>query len=219
MGSQNNRRTIEPRATHIIMSEEKTERTPLNLEFPVWEQVFTVHPLVIVGTIEEDQSPDFAPKHMVFPLGWKNYFGFVCTPRHNTYQNIKRTKEFTVTYPKPDQVVITSLTASPRCDAGTKPTLDSIETFPATDVDGFFVENGYLFLECRLLRIIDGFGENSLILGEIIQAHADRGVIRTPTHDSSENIYQHPHLAYISPGRFAVIDKTQAFPFPANFKK
>jgi len=201
------------------MTEENPEITSLNLEFPVWEQVFTVNPLIIVGTRELDNSADFAPKHMAFPLGWKNYFGFVCTPRHNTYQNISRTEEFTVTYPKPDQIVITSLTASPRCDEGTKPVLADIETFPAADIDGAFIKNGYLFLECRLLRIIDGFGENSLILGEIVQAHADHEMIRTPSLDDNENIYQHPLLAYLSPGRFAVIEKTQAFPFPVNFKK
>ena len=31
---------------------------------------------------------------MAMPMSWKNHFGFVCTPRHNTYQNIQRSGQF-----------------------------------------------------------------------------------------------------------------------------
>lgn len=193
--------------------------TKLNLEFPVWEQVFTIHPLVIIGTVNDDSSANFAPKHMSFPLGWDNYFGFVCTPTHQTYKNIKRTNEFTVTYPKPDQLIETSLSASPREDDKKKKLTDSFETFRSTEVDGSFLKGGYIFLECRLLKIIDGFGENSLILAEIAGAKAQRDVTKNPSHSDNETIYNHPQIAYVSPGRFAIIDETQAFPFPAKFKK
>lgn len=193
--------------------------TSLNMEFPVWDQIFTVHPLVVIGTQNKDSSPNFAPKHMAFPLGWDNYFGFVCTPKHTTYQNIKEREEFTVTYPKPDQVVATSLTASPRTEENEKPTLDSLETFEATNVGGSFLKNGYAFLECKLIKFVDGFGENSLILAEIVAARAWSNVIKNPSKTDSESIYNHPRLVYISPGRYAVIDETYAFPFPANFKK
>jgi predicted pyridoxine 5'-phosphate oxidase superfamily flavin-nucleotide-binding protein len=36
---------------------------------PVWERFFTVAPLVLVGTIDEDGTLDMAPKHMVTPMG------------------------------------------------------------------------------------------------------------------------------------------------------
>ncbi len=200
------------------MEAEKPILTPLNLEFPVWEQIFTVHPLVIIGTVNAKSEKNFAPKHMAFPLGWENYFGFVCTPNHQTYQNIKKTKEFTVTYPKPDQVVVASLTATPRSSDDTKPGLEVLETFPASDIEGHFIRDGYVFLECKLMKIIDGFGVNSLILAEIVAAHAWSDVIKNPSHTDNETIYYHPQIAYLSPGRFAIIDETQAFPFPANFK-
>jgi len=193
--------------------------TSLNLEFPVWEQIFTVHPLVVIGTVNPDRSPNFAPKHMVFPLGWENYFGFVCTPKHTTYQNIKKREEFTVTYPNPDQIIDTSLTASTRNDDNKKPILDTLQTFEASEIEGLFLQNGYAFLECRLMKIVDGFGENSLILAEIIAAQAWSDVIKNPSHTDDESIYNHPRIVYISPGRYAIIDETYAFPFPANFKK
>ena len=91
----------------------------LDVNDPVWPHVFTVAPLVVVGSIYPDGSFDLAPKHMVTPLGWGNYFGFVCTPMHRTYHNVRREGAFTVTYVRPSQVVLASLTANrrARCEA------------------------------------------------------------------------------------------------------
>lgn len=62
----------------------------LQSDFPIWERTFTVNSLVVVGTKEREGGYDLAPKHLATPMGWENYFGFVCTPRHNTYHNVKR---------------------------------------------------------------------------------------------------------------------------------
>lgn len=85
----------------------------LNLTQPIWDRFFCVAPLVIIGTKEADGNYDLAPKHLATPFGWDNYFGFICTPRHSTYQNIKREKAFTVSFPKPDQVLLASLAVCP----------------------------------------------------------------------------------------------------------
>ena len=191
----------------------------LDTTVPVWEQFFTVAPLVLIGTRDEDGSLDFAPKHMVTPMGWQNFFGFVCTPRHNTCRNIERTGEFTVSYPKPSQVLITSLAASPRGEHGEKPVIDYFETFPATHVDGFFIEEGYLYFECRHFRTVSDFGENCLITGEIVAAYADDDYLRHTGTDDQETIHDSPLFAYLAPGRFAAIDRSNAFPFPKSMKK
>jgi flavin reductase (DIM6/NTAB) family NADH-FMN oxidoreductase RutF len=191
----------------------------INTDHPIWERFFTVNPLVIVGSKEEDGRYDLAPKHMAFPMGWKNYFGFVCTPRHGTYQNIKRTGEFSVSYPKPTQVVITSLTATPRCDDDTKPGLDILPQVPAETVDSVFVEDSYLQLECKLEKIIDGFGENSLITGRVVNAFVDEHSLRSEDKDDNELIFHEPLLAYLAPGRYAVVKQSHSFPFPKDFKK
>ncbi len=191
----------------------------LDITVPVWEQFFTVAPLVLIGTRDADGSLDLAPKHMVTPMGWQNYFGFVCTPRHSTCSNIERTGEFTVSYPKPSQVLITSLAASPRAEEGSKPVIDYLSTFPATQVDASFIEDGYLYFECRHFKTIDGFGENCLITGEIIAAFADDDYVRHAEADDQETIHDSPLFAYLAPGRFATIDRSNAFPFPEAMKK
>ena len=84
----------------------------LEINLPIWERVFTAAPLVLVGT-KQAAGYDFVPKHMGMPLGWQNYFVFVCTPRHRTQQNIEQEKAFTVSYPRPTQLVLTSLAAAP----------------------------------------------------------------------------------------------------------
>lgn len=186
---------------------------------PVWEQFFTVAPLVLVGTRDADGSLDLAPKHMVTPMGWQNYFGFVCTPRHNTCSNIERTGEFTVSYPKPSQVLVASLAASPRDMDSNKPVLDYFRTFPAREVDGEFIEDGYLYFECRHFKTVHGFGENCLITGEIIAAYADDDFLRHSQADDQETIHESPLFAYLAPGRFATIDRSNAFPFPESMKR
>jgi flavin reductase (DIM6/NTAB) family NADH-FMN oxidoreductase RutF len=190
----------------------------LNLsDGPIWERAFFVHPLVLIGTLEANGNPDFAPKHMVTPLGCGNWFGFVCTPRHSTFQNIQRDGCFTVSYPPPDQVLLASLAASPRNECCDKPNLSAISSRPARLVDGVVVDDCPFYLECKLDRIVDGFDHYALIVGRIVAAQAKPAVLRDVDRDDAEMIEQQPVLAYLSPGRFTGINHSQGFPFPKGF--
>lgn len=196
---------------------EARELVPLDVERGVWSRVFTVSPLVVVGTKEGEQY-DLAPKHQALPIGWENHFGFVCTPRHATYRNARREGAFTVTYPSPTQVVMASLAASSReTEGGRKPIIEALATEPASVVDGLFLRDGYLFLECELDRILDGFGDAELITGRIVAARAHRDALRVTERDDQQLIRESPLLAYIDPGRFAAIRESDPFPFPAGF--
>ncbi|MDH3421218.1 MAG: flavin reductase family protein [Gammaproteobacteria bacterium] len=191
----------------------------LDVNMPIWERFFLVAPIALIGTTEEDGRADFAPKHMVMPMSWDNYFGFVCTPRHSTYRNIDRTRVFTVTYPRPSQILYASLAASPRCADDAKPVLNAFETRPATVVDGLFVADGYVFLECELFKVIDGFGDNSLITGTITAAHVHKSALRVSEIDEQEMIRHAPMLAYVHPWRFASIRETHRFPLPEGMER
>jgi len=188
----------------------------LDIKFPVWERVFVIAPLVLVGTKEEDGQYDLAPKHMVTALGHDNYFGFVCTPAHRTYHNAKRELEFSVSYVRPSQVISTSLAAMPRCDDGSKPTLREVDTFPASRVDSRLLTDGYLHLECALEHVIDDLGENSLLIGRLVAAQAHAEALRSPDRDDSDLVHDQPLLAYLHPGRYATISDTFAFPYSQN---
>lgn len=184
----------------------------------MWERTFTVSPLVVIGTREEDGSYDLAPKHMATPLGSEGYYGFVCTPSHATYRNARRTGEFTVSYPRPSQVVMTSLAAAPRPEPeGGKPVVDALPTWPGTEVDAPLLWDAHLFLECELRDVLDGFGEASLLAGRIVAAHADRRALRVSEEEDTARLEEDPLLAYVSPGRFARLARTHPFPFPAGF--
>lgn len=190
----------------------------LDIASPIWSRFFAVAPLIIVGTLEADGAVDLAPKHMAMPLGWQNYFCFACSPRHATQRNAHARGEFTVSFPRPDQIVQASLTASPRSEDGSKPAVAALATMPARVVDGVLVRDGYLWLECALERVIDGFGENSLIVGEIVAASVDERALRASDADDADLTTAMPLLAYVSPGRFAEIGETFSFPFPADFR-
>lgn len=192
----------------------------LDCTTPIWQRFFTVAPLVLVGTMDADGSPDFAPKHMVTPMGWDNYFGFVCTPRHGTYANIERTGAFTVTYPRPSQLLLTSLAASPRCDEdASKPVLQMFDTFDASAIEGQFIKDGYLYLECEKHAIFDGFGVNSLITGRVVAAHVNRNALRDAEKDDQDLLFAEPVLAYVHPWRYATIRETDQFPVPDGMKR
>ena len=199
----------------------------LDLNQPWWERCFCVSPLVLVGTKEANGEYDLAPKHMAMPLGWSNYFGFVCTPRHRTYQNVGRERAFTVSFPPPDLIILASLAAAPRerqiCTEGqdieTKPSLAALPTQPATIINGVFLQGAYLNLECELQQIIDGFGENSLIAGKIVAAHVQESALRLSDLDDQDLLRQNPLLVYLSPGRYSKITESYSFPFPEGFQR
>ncbi len=191
----------------------------LDIKDPIWERFFLLAPMVLIGTQEPDGQPDLAPKHMAMPMSWENYFGFVCTPRHGTYKNIRRTGVFTVTYPRPSQVLYASLAAAPRCGDDEKTVLQTFETVPASKVDGAFVANGYIYLECELFKIYDDFGVNSLITGTIVAAHVHKDALRVSELDDQDLIHNSPMLAYIHPWRFATINATQRFPLPEGMQR
>ncbi|NNK48238.1 MAG: flavin reductase, partial [Gemmatimonadetes bacterium] len=141
------------------------------------------------------------------------------TPRHSTYQNVARDGVFTVSMPRPDQVVLASLCATPRCDDSVKPVLEALQTRPSTRVEGVFLAQSYLFFECELDRMVDDFGENSLIVGRIVEAAVAPDSLRTLERDGQDLIHNAPLLAYLQPWRFASIAQTYAFPLPDGFDR
>lgn len=193
---------------------------PLDVSTTIWKHFFTVAPLVVVGT-KEGAGYDLAPKHLAFPLSFENYFGFVCTPSHGTYQNIKIHKEFSVSFPLPDQVVMASLSASPRSIDLSKSDaiVAALPTTKASCIDALLLTDSYLHLECKLFKMIDGFAENSLITGTICAAAVHPDYLRISEKDEGEQIENHPLLAYVADGRYSIIKDTYNFPYPKDFTR
>ena len=182
-----------------------------------WERTFAVAPLVLIGT-KEGKGHDIAPKHMAMPLGWDGFYCFVCSPTHGTYQNLLTHPQFTVSFPRHEQIMESGLTAGGRLEGGMKPTLAAVPTFPARVVDGRLVAGCSLYLECELERILDGFGPNSLIVGSVVAASAPHEVLRGSDVDDADLVHRLGLLAYLAPGRFAVVRDSLSFPFPADFR-
>jgi flavin reductase (DIM6/NTAB) family NADH-FMN oxidoreductase RutF len=190
----------------------------LSTETPIWERFFTVAPLVLVATKESDLH-NIAPKHLAMPIGWENYFGFVCSPAHATYRNLEAHPQFTVSFPGKDRILHASMAAGARLDDHSKPTLGAIPVFPARKVDGVLVDGCALYLECALDRVIDGFGENSLIVGRVVAASVSRAALRGHDVDDADLLHELRPLVYLAPGRIAEVRETSAFPFPVEFRR
>lgn len=200
-------------------TEENEGYVSLDTSSPIWKHVFMAAPLVVIGTREGD-GYDLAPKHMAFPAGFDNFFGFVCTPKHATYQNILEHGEFTVSFPVPDELLVTSLTASSRETIASKQdnVLHSLPAEKAVSMDLPVLKDAYLRLECARYKVIDGFGSNSIITGTIKAASVKKAYLRVSDMDEQVQLMEHNLLTYIAPGRFARIRETYNFPFPKSFK-
>lgn len=198
---------------------EDPEMVELQPDQPYFEAMYTVSPLVVVGTRESDGSGDLAPKHMAFPLGWGDYFGFVCTAEHSTYLNVGRTGEFTVSYLGPESLLDATFAASPRDSLGQKPALEEVDTVDADAVDAPAVDGSYCVLECELDQTVDGFGKASLIAGEIVGKHVNEDAYRSADDDPEDVFDRAPALAYLYPDRFAEVEETRSFPFPEGFHR
>jgi len=175
---------------------------------------------VVIGT-KENEGYGLAQKHMATPIGVGNYFGYVCTPRHGTYHNVMANKEFSVSFPRPDQIVPTALSSSLRCEQISK-SLGIIEALPivkATTMDVPMIKDAYLYFECELFKIIDGFDDYSIITGTIKEAHVHKDYLKVSGKVEQEQLHENPLLAYIATGRFAKICDTYSFPFPKDFKR
>jgi flavin reductase (DIM6/NTAB) family NADH-FMN oxidoreductase RutF len=156
---------------------------------------------------------------MAMPLGWSNYFCFACSPRHATYRNAERTGTFTVSFPRPGGVIGASLAAAPRVEGGGKPSLGAVPVVPSRVVEGVLAQDAYLWLECRLDRMVDGFGANSLVVGEIVAAAMAEGAARGADTDDADVVAREPLLAYVATGRFAEVRDTLGFPFHTGFSR
>jgi flavin reductase (DIM6/NTAB) family NADH-FMN oxidoreductase RutF len=194
------------------------ELIELAVEAPIWERFFLVAPLVLVAT-KEGTGYDVAPKHLAMPIGWANFFGFVCSPAHATYRNLQIHPEFTVSFPGIGRLVSVSMSAGARLDDQSKPSLAAVPLVPARRVDGVLVEGCSLYLECSLDRLVDGFGENSIVVGRVVAASAARAALRGHDVDDADLLHQLRPLVYLAPGRIAEVGETHAFPFPVDFRR
>jgi hypothetical protein len=66
-------------------------------------------------------------------------------------------------------------------------------------------------------RIVDGFGDYSLIAGRIVRAYVHKDAYRVSDGDDGKMITDRPMLAYLAYDRFAEIRETKKFPYPKGF--
>ncbi len=69
----------------------------------------------------------------------------------------------------------------------------NLPTRKATKIDALFIEDAYLLLECTLDRIIDGFGDFSLIAGKIVAVHVHQDDLKVTEGDDQQMITNRPY--------------------------
>jgi flavin reductase (DIM6/NTAB) family NADH-FMN oxidoreductase RutF len=148
----------------------------------------------------------------------EQYFAFVCTPQHHTYQNVKANKEFVVNYPGPELIENVSAAAqlAEDCD---EIALAGLTSIPSLVVKPPRIKECHLHLECRLLETMD-LEDASLVLGRVVARSADKEV-SFEHGKAKENIRllsERPLLAYVYPDHYAKISVAEEFVFPKKYK-
>jgi len=185
---------------------------------PIWDHFFSVAPLVVIGTRSPSGEPDLAPKHMAGPASWDNYFAFVCAASHKTLGNCLQSGSFSVSYPRPDQVLLAALAASPRsAECSKSDILSRLPVREGQDGDPLLLDAS-LHLHCKLHKHLE-VGPNVLVIGQVVSAAVHPDAMRRTDEDDHDRIQQFPLLAYVTPGRYAVIEESQAFPFPRDYSR
>jgi flavin reductase (DIM6/NTAB) family NADH-FMN oxidoreductase RutF len=180
---------------------------------------FTVKPLILVTTLGPTGLPNVAPKTQNMDVGRREqYFAFVCTPQHHTYQNAKANREFVVNYPGPELIEKVSAAAQLAEDSD-EIVLAGLTSIPSLVVKPPRIKECYLHLECKLLETKD-LEDSSLILGKIVARSADEefSFERGKSKENIRLLSEHPLLAYVYPDHYAKISVAEEFAFPKNYK-
>ena len=180
---------------------------------------FTLKPLILVTTLGTTGFPNVAPKTQAMDVGRREqYFAFVCTPRHHTYQNAVANKEFVVNFPGPELIEKVSAAAQLAEDSD-EIALAGLTSIPSMVVKPPRIKECYLHLECKLLEIKD-LEDSSLILGKVVARSADKEVSfeRGKSRENIRLLSKRPLLAYVYPDHYAKISAAEEFVFPKNYK-
>jgi len=62
-------------------------------------------------------------------------------------------------------------------------------------------------------------GRNTLLVGEVLGARVHPDSLRSRDSDDHDRLHRAPLLAYLAPGRYAVVNESKAFPFPYGYQR
>jgi flavin reductase (DIM6/NTAB) family NADH-FMN oxidoreductase RutF len=148
----------------------------------------------------------------------EEYFVFVCTPEHHTYQNAKASGEFVVNYPGPELIEKVSA-ASRFAENVDEVALSGLTTIPSLVVKPPRIRECRVHLECKVVDFKD-FDDGSMILGKVVSRSGDREIsFKKGTAEENINLLStHPLLTYVYPNHYARINTAEKFVFPENYK-
>lgn len=189
------------------------------IELDSHARYFTIKPIILVTTLGGNGLPNVAPKTQCMSVGrHEEYFAFVCTPKHHTYQNAKANKEFVVNYPGPELIGKVSA-ASQFAENVDEVASSELTSIPSLVVKPPRIKECMVHLECKVVDIKDLDGD-SIILGKVVARSSNREISfkREMAEESINLLSKHPLLAYVYPNHYTRIDTAEKFIFPKNYK-
>jgi len=177
-------------------------------------QFFRSANLVLVTTLASSGVPNVAPKTQVMPVGRKGYWAFACCDRHHTYQNVIQQGEFVINFPGPELIEQVSQAAREFPPGTDEISEAGLTAMGSQEVRVPSIAECRVHLECKRYQVIDGYGEESLIVGEVVAVTVDEELVDA----GAELLEEYPLLVYVYPGHYTGIEHVKRFRFPRNYK-
>ncbi|RLG56069.1 MAG: flavin reductase family protein [Candidatus Hydrothermarchaeota archaeon] len=165
-----------------------------------------VRPTVVVTTISKRRIPNAAPFSFCSPISFSPpLIGIACSPKHDTWRNIKETKEFVINLAgkKLGEVIHILEKDFPY-------EVSEIEKAGLTEEESKKVlppriKEAYAWLECRLYDSVE-LGDHVWIAGEVLLAEAKPGFYRRVV-----EVEKAKPLCHIGGEYFAIVERITKF--------
>jgi flavin reductase (DIM6/NTAB) family NADH-FMN oxidoreductase RutF len=180
-------------------------KSPLSLDKRAWQPSPLAGQIVLVTTLNADESSNVAPKSWISMMAFDPaLLAFGCSLQHVTARNILRTGEFVVNFPGEDLAP-----AVFRC--GKLPHPRPVEAVgltarPAEAVRPPLVEECRAHLECVLYQE-QAFGNEVVFFGNIVAGSVDAEALAA----SDPYSYLRP-MVFLEEGAYGVIERARRLP-------
>lgn len=134
--------------------------------------------VVLVSTVDKNGNANLAP-HSEFTKLYTDQFLIAVERSHDTYKNIKETKEFVVALPTIEIAKETAITGKPFPKGVSEFGKSGLTPIKAINVKAPLVKECIANFECRLWKELGSCKNEAILIADIVAIHYDKKLVST----------------------------------------
>ncbi len=148
----------------------------MSFEEACW--LFPPRVVVLVSTVDKEGNVNVAPFSEVVKL-YTDQFLLCIEKSHDTYKNIKETKEFVVAIPTIEIAEKTAITGKPFPKGISEFEKSGLTPVKAAKIRASLVKECIANFECKICKELGTIGNEGIIVGDIVAIHYDKKDVST----------------------------------------